>query len=61
MPTKRAVLAELTLAELRANLDHYELAVDDRRVSAQRNSSTPLPLPGKRVSTRCCSGSLAIA
>ena len=35
MPTKRAVLAELTRAELRANLDHYELAVDDRRVSAQ--------------------------
>ena len=35
MPTKRAVLAELTRAELRDNLDHYELAVDDRRVSAQ--------------------------
>ena len=35
MPTKRAVLAELTRAELRANLDHYELAVDDRRVKAQ--------------------------
>ena len=35
MPTKRAVLAELTRAELRANLDYYELAVDDRRVSAQ--------------------------
>ena len=35
MPTKRAVFAELTRAELRANLDHYELAVDDRRVSAQ--------------------------
>ena len=35
MPTKRAVLAELTRAELRANLDHYELAVDDRRVTAQ--------------------------
>ena len=35
MPTKRAVLAELTRTELRANLDHYELAVDDRRVSAQ--------------------------
>ena len=35
MPTKRAVLAELTRAELRANLDSYELAVDDRRVKAQ--------------------------
>ena len=35
MPTKRAVLAELTRAELRANLDHYELTVDDRRVTAQ--------------------------
>ena len=35
MPTKRAVLAELTRNELRANLDHYELAVDDRRVTAQ--------------------------
>ena len=35
MPTKRAVLAELTRTELRANLDHYELTVDDRRVSAQ--------------------------
>ena len=35
MPTKRAVLAELTRAELRANFDDYELAVDDRRVSTQ--------------------------
>ena len=35
MPTKRAVLSELTRAELRANLDSYELAVDDRRVKAQ--------------------------
>ena len=35
MPTKRAVLAELTRAEVRAGLDHYELAVDDRRVKAQ--------------------------
>ena len=60
MPTKRAVLAELTRAELRDNLDHYELAVDDRR-RLGANSSTPLPVPGKRVSTRCCSGSLAIA
>ena len=35
MPTKRAVLAELTRAELRAGLDHYGLVVDDRRVTAQ--------------------------
>ena len=35
MPTKRAVLAELTRAELRANLDHYELTVNDRRVKSQ--------------------------
>ena len=35
MPTKRAVLAELTPAELRDNLDRYGLAVDDRRVKAQ--------------------------
>ena len=35
MPTKRAVLVELTPAELRANLDHYGLEVDDRRVKAQ--------------------------
>ena len=35
MPTKRAILAELTRAELRANLDYYELTVDDRRVKAQ--------------------------
>ena len=35
MPTKRAVLAELTPAELRANLDHYGLAVDDRRVKSK--------------------------
>ena len=35
MLTKRAVLAELTRAELRANLDHYELAVNDRRVKSQ--------------------------
>ena len=34
MPTKRAVLAELTPAELRDNLDRYGLAVDDRRVKA---------------------------
>ena len=35
MPTKRAVLAELTVEELRANVDHYELEVADRRVKAQ--------------------------
>ena len=35
MPTKRAVLAELTREELRANVDLYELAVDDRRVKVQ--------------------------
>ena len=35
MPTKRAVLAELTPAELRANLDFHELAVADRRVKSQ--------------------------
>ena len=35
MPTKRAILAELTPAELRDNLDYYELTVDDRRVKAQ--------------------------
>ena len=35
MPTKRAILAELTRTELRDNLDYYELTVDDRRVKAQ--------------------------
>ena len=35
MPTKRAVLAELTAEELRANVDYYELDVADRRVKAQ--------------------------
>ena len=35
MPTKRAILAELTRAELRVNLDYYELTVDDRRVKVQ--------------------------
>ena len=28
IPTKRAVLAELTRDELRTNLDHYGLSVD---------------------------------
>ena len=35
MPTKRAILAELTRAELRVNVDCYELTVEDRRVKAQ--------------------------
>ena len=35
IPTKRAVLAELTAEELRANVDYYELEVPDRRVKAQ--------------------------
>ena len=35
MPTKRAILAELTADELRAYVDHYELEVSDRRVRAQ--------------------------
>ena len=35
MPTKRAILAELTRAELWVNLDYYDLTVDDRRVRAQ--------------------------
>ena len=39
MPTKRAILAELTRAELRINLDYYELTVDDRRVKAQLESA----------------------
>ena len=35
MPTKRAVLGELTAEELRTNVDYYELEVADRRVKAQ--------------------------
>ena len=35
MPTKRAILAQLTAKELRAGADHYELHVDDRRIKAQ--------------------------
>ena len=35
MPTKRTILAELTRDELRTNLDHYELEVEDRRVNTQ--------------------------
>ena len=32
MPTKRAILSELTADELRANAEYYELEVHDRRV-----------------------------
>ena len=35
MPTKRAILSELTREELRDNLDHYGLDVHDRRVRSQ--------------------------
>lgn len=35
MPTKRAVLAELTRAELGTNVDRYDLEVPDRRVKAR--------------------------
>ena len=35
MPTRRAILAELTPAELRTNLDFCGLSVDDRRVRTQ--------------------------
>ena len=35
MPTKRAILAQLTAKELRAEVDSHELHVDDRRVKAQ--------------------------
>ena len=35
MPTKHAILAELTANELRASIDFYELAVADRRVKPQ--------------------------
>ena len=35
MPTKRAILGQLTSHELRANVDSYELQVDDRRVKAR--------------------------
>ena len=64
MPTKRAVLAELTRAELRAGLDHYELTVDDRRVKAQlvdalarsrkaRTDEMLLPLSRNRLKELC--------
>ena len=35
MPTKRAILAELTTHELRPIVDGYELGVEDRRVKAE--------------------------
>ena len=35
MPTKRTILSELTRDELRDNVDHYGLDVDDRRVRSQ--------------------------
>ena len=35
MPTKRAILAELTRDELRTNVDYYALEVEDRRVKTQ--------------------------
>ena len=35
MPTKRIILVELTRDELRDNVDHYGLDVDDRRVRSQ--------------------------
>ena len=35
MPTKRAILLELTGAELRVNVAFYELDVYDRRVRSQ--------------------------
>ncbi len=35
MPTKRAILSELTADELRANVDYYELVVFDRRVKTE--------------------------
>lgn len=35
MPLKRSILDELTIDELRASFDQYELEVDDRRVRVQ--------------------------
>ena len=35
MPTKRTILAELIRDELRANVNYYDLPVDDRRINAQ--------------------------
>ena len=35
MPTKRAILSELTADELRANVEYYELEVYDRRIKTE--------------------------
>ena len=35
MPTKRAILSELTADELRANVEYYELEVYDRRLKTE--------------------------
>ena len=35
MPTKRAILDQLSAKELRVAIDSHELHVDDRRVKAQ--------------------------
>ena len=35
MPTKRAILDQLTATELRTNVDRYDRYVDDRRVKSQ--------------------------
>ena len=35
MPTKRAILSELTADELRANVEYYDLPVLDRRVKTE--------------------------
>ena len=53
MPTKRAILSELTADELRANVEYYELEVHDRRVKTETRPP-PWPDPGRRGSTRSC-------
>ena len=64
MPTKRAILAELTSHELRAAIDGYGLQVDDRRVRTQlvdalaRSRKARLPemlqdLPRDRLKELC--------
>ena len=35
MPKKRTILEQLTADELRANVKHYDLQVDDRRIKVQ--------------------------
>ena len=45
MPTKHAILAELTANELRASIDFYELAVADRRVKPQLVDALARPVP----------------